>query len=96
MSDGSKQIAEDAVQEIASDLCESDVLFTSHSSMDDHTYVSKYQDSHAMEELMRIRRKSASPFDCSSSDPGYESITTSPPRLEENFDYNDFINWDLF
>lgn len=99
MPDGSKQIAEDVVQEIVSDCNESDHLFTSHSSMDDHTYVSRYQensDQYNLDEFMKIRSKSESPtFDGSLSDPGYESISASPPRTDV-FNYDECINWELF
>lgn len=100
MADGTKQIAEDAVQEVVSDVDEPGDLFTSHSysSLDDHTYVSRKEDDilDPLDELLNFRNKSTNPFDCSSSDPGYESFTTSPPRTEENFNCEDFINWDVF
>lgn len=96
MSDGT--MAEDAVQEVSSD-CEEQHILVSHSLMDDHTYVSRQEEiTDPLNEFLNIRHKASSPshFDCSSSDPGYESITTSSPRTDDNFNYEDFINWNLF
>jgi len=93
-ADGTKQIAEDAVQEVASDDGELEDVLKSHS---DHAYVSPQEDiSDPLAEFLSIRSKSTHPFDCSSSDPGYESITTSPPRNDDNFNYEDFIDMNYF
>lgn len=97
MSDGTKQLEEDAVQEITAD-CGDHKITTSHSLMEDHTYVCKQEViEDPLYEFLNISYKPESPhFDCSSSDPGYESITTTSPPHTENFNYEDFINWDLF
>lgn len=96
MSDGTKQVEEDAVQEITADCGDHDIT-TSHSLMEDHTYVCKQETTeYPLHEFLNISCKPTNNnFDCSSSDPGYESITASPPHTD-NFNYEDFINWDLF
>lgn len=99
MADGTKQIAEDAVQEIASDVEEQDEFLTSYSSMDEHSYVSRLGDlPDTLNDYLDSQNKPTSPssFDCSSSDPGYGSFTTSPPRIEDTFNYEECINWNLF
>lgn len=86
---------EDIVQEVVTDSGD-ETLSISDSFMEDHTYVCKQEvEDHPLHGFLKDIDHKPNKSPCSSPDPGYESFTASPPHTE-NFNYDAFINWDLF